>query len=91
MQTGRKAPGFSLGCGGKGGIPTLLNPAPAQPDLDVARVIKATFLVPNESELELLTGMTVNDKDSAEAAARSLMAKGIKTVIVTLGSKGGDR
>lgn len=74
--------------GAEHGIPTLLNPAPAQPDLDVARVTKATFLVPNESELELLTGMTVNDKDSAEAAARSLMAKGIKTVIVTLGSKG---
>lgn len=70
------------------GIPTLLNPAPAQPDLDVSRITGVTYLVPNESELGLLTGMKVSDAISAEAAARSLMAKGIKTVIVTLGSKG---
>nr|WP_321481803.1 ribokinase [uncultured Cohaesibacter sp.] len=78
----------TIAFGAKHGIPTLLNPAPAQPDLDASRITDVTYLVPNESELELLTGMKVSDEDSAEAAARSLMAKGIKTVIVTLGSKG---
>ncbi|WP_319528831.1 ribokinase [uncultured Cohaesibacter sp.] len=78
----------TIAFGAKHSIPTLLNPAPAQPGLDVSKITDVTFLVPNESELELLTGMKVTDEDSAEAAARSLMDKGIKTVIVTLGSKG---
>ena len=78
----------TIAFGAKHGIPTLLNPAPAQPGLDASRITDVTYLVPNESELELLTGMKVSDEDSAELAARSLMAKGIKTVIVTLGSKG---
>ncbi|PLW78744.1 ribokinase [Cohaesibacter celericrescens] len=78
----------TIAFGAKHGIPTLLNPAPAQPDLDVSRITDVTYLVPNETELELLTGMTVSDEISAEKAARSLMEKGIKTVIVTLGSKG---
>ncbi len=78
----------TIAFGARHGIPTLLNPAPAHPELDPARIKDVTYLVPNESELALLTGMPVGNVDEAEAAARSLMAKGIKTVVVTLGSKG---
>ena len=46
------------------------------------------ILVPNESELELLSGQPVTDIDSAEFAAQVLLEKGVKTVIVTLGSNG---
>ena len=46
------------------------------------------ILVPNESELQLLTGMPVTETASAEAAAKTLLAKGVQTVIVTLGEKG---
>lgn len=70
------------------GIETILNPAPAAPDLDAGKVTKATFLVPNETELALLTGMPTGTDAEIETAARSLIAKGIRTVIVTLGSRG---
>ncbi len=74
--------------GKRHGIKTLLNPAPALPDLDPERIRHATFLVPNETELAILTGMPVDSPDEITAAARSLIAKGIETVIVTVGSRG---
>ncbi len=69
------------------GVRVILNPAPAQsiPDELIAL---PDFLVPNETELSLLTGMEVKDLPSAEAAARKLRERGAQTVIVTLGSKG---
>ena len=69
------------------GIETVLNPAPAAAlDLDV--VTKVTFLTPNQTELALLTGLAVGNEDEAITAARTLVDKGIRTVIVTLGSAG---
>ena len=38
--------------------------------------------------MQLLSGQPVTDTDSAESAARSLLEKGVKTVIGTLGSNG---
>jgi len=70
------------------GIEVLLNPAPAVPELDVERVLGATFLVPNQTELTILTGLPADTPAQAEAAARSLVARGIRTVIVTLGAEG---
>ena len=69
------------------GLRVILNPAPARslPDSLLADV---DILVPNESELQLLSGQSVTDIDSAASAARTVLAKGVKTVIVTLGSNG---
>ena len=69
------------------GLRVILNPAPAKsiPDELIAL---ADFLIPNETELSLLTGMEVKDAPFAEAAARALLKRGVKNVIVTLGSKG---
>jgi ribokinase len=71
----------------RNGLRVILNPAPAclLPDSLLADV---DFLVPNEGELQLLSGSPVNDISSAESAARTLRAKGIGTVVVTLGSNG---
>ncbi|MDJ0389999.1 ribokinase [Roseomonas sp. E05] len=70
------------------GIEVLLNPAPAVPELDVERILGATFLVPNQTELTILTGMPAATREQAEAAARSLVARGVRQVIVTLGAEG---
>ena len=78
----------ALRFGKRHGIKTLLNPAPALPDLDPEQVKDATFLVPNETELAILTGLPVASVDEIAAAARTLIAKGIETVIVTMGSRG---
>jgi ribokinase len=70
------------------GIPVLLNPAPANKALDLDYACRCDFLVPNETELELLTGLPVSTMEEIEAAAGSLFAHGLKHLIVTLGEQG---
>ncbi len=70
------------------GKEVLLNPAPATPSLRLDRVHGVTFLVPNQTELSLLTGLPTETREDAERAARGLVEQGIRTVIVTLGAAG---
>jgi ribokinase len=65
----------------------LLNPAPARALPDELLALP-DFLLPNESELSLLSDLPVNDLPSAENAAKTLLERGIQTVIVTLGANG---
>ena len=69
------------------GVVTILNPAPAflLPDSMIAL---ADFLIPNESEAALLTGLLVETVQDAERAADALLERGAGTVIVTLGARG---
>ena len=69
-------------------IPVLLNPAPAVKELSIEMACKCDFFVPNETELGILTDMPVGSREEVKAAAASLLAKGLKNIIVTLGSKG---
>jgi ribokinase len=68
-------------------IPFILDPAPAKP-LSDELLSRVDILTPNETEAETLTGIKVTDEKSASKAADALLAKGVKTVIVTLGEKG---
>lgn len=68
-------------------ITVLLNPAPAI-KLDMDIISQVDILVPNETELEILTAMPVNTIEEIKAAGQSLLQKGIKNMIITLGSKG---
>jgi ribokinase len=78
----------AIAFGTKHGVKTVLNPAPATPDLKIEGIRGVTFFIPNETELAILTGLPVDTEAEVVAAARSLLAKGIETVIVTLGSRG---
>ena len=69
------------------GTTVILNPAPAR-QISEELLTLIDILVPNESELSLLTGMQVTDMKSAEIAAQEILKRGVKTVIVTMGSKG---
>jgi ribokinase len=69
------------------GVRVILNPAPAQ-QLPDELIALPDFLIPNETELGLISGMDVKDISSAEEAAQALLQRGAKNVIVTLGSKG---
>jgi ribokinase len=69
-------------------IPVLLNPAPALSGLSREHLSHLDFLVPNESELALITGQVVDSPASAHKAAQTLVADGIRHVIVTLGQQG---
>jgi ribokinase len=69
-------------------VPVLLNPAPASPELDLAYACRCAYVVPNETELALLTGMPVGDRAAIQAAAQSLLDRGLQAVIVTMGGDG---
>ena len=69
------------------GIRSILNPAPGQP-LDAAEVAHADYVIPNETELEALSGMPVADLAGAKASVRVLQGRGLRGVIVTLGAQG---
>ncbi len=71
----------------KHGVMTILNPAPAAPLTDKMLAL-VDIITPNETEAEALTGVTVTDRASAEAAADALMARGVGAVVLTLGEKG---
>lgn len=69
------------------GSRVILNPAPAC-ELSDALLGHVSILTPNETEAELLTGITVTDEDSAQKAAEALIGRGVETVILTLGAAG---
>ncbi|WP_419206661.1 ribokinase [Photobacterium leiognathi] len=65
----------------------ILNPAPAR-ELSDELLACVDMITPNETEAEVLTGVTVTDNQSAQKAADILHTKGIDTVMITLGAKG---
>lgn len=69
------------------GMTVMLNPAPAR-DLPDELIENVDYILPNETELNLLTGVHVKDTASAEQGARVLLTRGAKNAIVTLGEKG---
>jgi ribokinase len=69
------------------GIETIFNPAPAQV-LDLAGVGCADYVIPNETEAEILSGMPVGNLDDARKCVKKLRECGLSRVIVTLGANG---
>jgi ribokinase len=84
LETAYAAIRFGL----ESGVKTVLNPAPARRNLDMGVVTQASFLIPNETELAILTDMPVESEAEVSAAAQSLIRQGVETVIVTLGARG---
>jgi ribokinase len=71
----------------EGNVRTILNPAPAAALPDELLQL-ADICAPNETETELLTGLPVSTAAEAEQAARALLDRGPKVVILTLGERG---
>jgi ribokinase len=71
----------------KAGVRVILNPAPAGqlPDKLLRHV---SILTPNETEAKMLTGIRVKSRTAAARAASMLRARGVQTVIITLGARG---
>lgn len=65
----------------------ILNPAPAR-ELSDHLLGMLDVITPNETEAEGLTGIKVENMESAGMAAEALREKGVGTVIITLGSQG---
>jgi ribokinase len=73
--------------GARCGARVILNPAPARP-LPDSLLRRVSILTPNETEAEMLTGINVRGDRAAARAAARLRARGVQTVIVTLGARG---
>lgn len=69
------------------GVTTILNPAPAQ-NLPDSVLALADWITPNETETEILTGISVTSLDAARAAADRLVERGASGALVTLGAQG---
>ncbi|MCG6574944.1 ribokinase [Pseudomonas sp. AF32] len=80
--------GHALKRGRELGKTVILNPAPASHALPADWYASVDYLIPNESEAAMLSGLAVDSLETAEAAAAQLMAAGAGKVIVTLGSQG---
>ncbi len=65
----------------------IVNPAPATalPD-DLYPLID--YLIPNESELSLLSGLPVTSTEEVKNASQVLLKRGIKNLVVTRGEQG---
>jgi len=72
---------------GRRGVPTILNPAPAQLlDDEILRLVH--YLTPNEGEAGQLAAVEVTGLETARKAGERLVERGARVVIVTLGSEG---
>lgn len=70
------------------GVKTILNPAPALENVPEELLKVTDMIIPNETETEILTGITIEDEESLNKAANSFHQLGIEVVIITIGSKG---
>lgn len=66
---------------------TILNPAPAV-KLDDEIIRHVDLLTPNETELEIISEIKIENEDDINKAAKKIIENGVKELIVTLGSKG---
>jgi ribokinase len=69
------------------GVPTILNPAPCC-KLPDSIYQYCDYMTPNETEVELLTGIRVASLEDADRAAEALLARGVRNAIITLGAQG---
>ena len=69
------------------GVRVILDPSPVRPLPDEFYSC-CDIITPNETDAQALVGFPVNDGDSAAKACEILLARGIATVIVTLGPQG---
>ena len=66
----------------------ILDPAPAVPNLSIELLSNVDIIKPNETEIQILSGIETKSKEDIIRAANILIDKGVKNVIVTLGKNG---
>lgn len=87
LETNLDATENAVGIAHGAGATIILNPAPVC-DVPDSLLGMVDILTPNEVEASTLSGVEVGGPDDAADAARALMERGAKSVIVTLGRGG---
>ena len=71
------------------GVQTILNPAPAVYDLTPELMAVTDIILPNETEAQLLSGLTVeNDEAVLNRVSDDLLSQGVSRSVITLGDAG---
>ena len=65
----------------------MVNPAPALP-ADLAELALADYLIVNETEAEAMSGVQVRRENDLDACVDALLDRGVRRIILTLGSRG---
>lgn len=91
LETNMECTLYGLKTAKEAGVTTILNPAPAA-ELPEEIYQYTDFITPNETECEFYTGILRKDfsdiREWASSSAEYLKNKGVKNVLITLGSKG---
>lgn len=72
----------------RAGVTVVLDPAPAPRAPLPDELVAVDLLSPNQTEAEALTGIRVDTPDDAARAARALIRRGARRVVVKLGAAG---
>ena len=88
LETPTDAVAAALAAARRLGKITILNPAPATGPLPAQWLALVDYLVPNELEAAMLTGLPASTPDEAARAALALHEAGARNVLVTLGAQG---
>lgn len=70
------------------GVLTILNPAPANEPIPDSLLQLTDVIIPNETEAQYITGLAANSETDFAIITDYFNNKGIKNVLITLGSKG---
>jgi ribokinase len=91
MEVGLPAVWEAIELAHERGLQVIFNPAPVPdplPDFPASIWSQIDFILPNESEVGAMTGLASSEIADVERAGRALVARGCRSVIVTLGSRG---
>ena len=69
------------------GVPVMLNPAPYR-EIEPELLKCLTYISPNETEVEQMTGISPNSNDGLKACIKALRDTGVANALITLGKRG---
>ena len=87
LETSIDATMYALKMAKENGCTTILNPAPAR-NLPNYCFENIDFFTPNETEASFFINQSIESEEDCQSAAKVLLDKGVKNILITLGDKG---
>ena len=87
LETPYEATSYALNKAKQSGSITIFNPAPAS-NINESDFKCMDYFIPNETEASFYLKKNVESKTEIEEAAKIFLKKGVKNIVITLGSKG---
>ena len=87
LETPYEVTSYALNKAKESGSTTIFNPAPAS-NINESDFKCMDYFTPNETEASFYLKKNVHSKTEIEEAAKNFLNKGVKNILITLGSKG---